>query len=131
MEAPNETGSNPLKGLNHDKNMDIFALHATLTWKSESGSQKYGVVCENIAHDSTAACEISVVVNVKKSGSLKGKYMAEKPKDKVREKSESNNRGPRPDSGKIYRDSNDSFEKRDRTAVFDTLEPPKPRPDGS
>ena len=57
-----------------------------------------------------------------------GGDMAEKAKDKGREKSESSNRGPRPDSGKVYKDSNESFEKRDRTAVFDTLEPPKPRP---
>lgn len=54
--------------------------------------------------------------------------MADKPKDKGREKSESSNRDPRPGPGKVYRDSNESFEKRDRTAVFDTLEPPKPRP---
>lgn len=54
--------------------------------------------------------------------------MAEKPKDKGQEKSDSRNRGPRPNSEKIYRESNESFEKRDRTAVFDTLEPPKPRP---
>lgn len=57
-----------------------------------------------------------------------GGDMAEKPKDKDRKKSDSKNEGSNSNSGRVYRDSNESFEKRDRTAVFDTLEPPKPRP---
>jgi hypothetical protein len=60
---------------------------------------------------------------------ITGGDMAEKSKGKHREKSESSKSiGPIHDSGKIHKDSSESFEKRDRTVVFDTLEPPKPRP---